>query len=516
MRAALLLLALLGWAAWCQAAGLAGAATVAVREIRVENNELIPQSILDAMLPAYRNRQVSAAELQELAQRLTAYLVEQGYVSSGVIVPDQKVDDGVISLRVMPGRVASTALTGNHRLRERYIVGRLGDVYSAPLNVNALAERLQLLERDPRIEKINAAVKPGLGRGAAALNLEIEETTPYGFSVGADNHISPNVGGERLRAELYHLNLTGFGDALQLSYSDAEGFSGGTATYTMPVTRRNTTVSLLFERSSSRIVSEPFASLDIEGDTTRYGVELRHPFIRNLQTELTFSVGLEKQKVESFLLGEPFSFSASDIAGVSEVTVVSLTQEWVRYQAARVLAVRSSFYLGVDALDASIGGEGDGEFTYWLGQAQWLQKLALLDSTLALNAHVRLANDTLPAYRKYALGGAESVHGYRENLIVRDNGALLSVAWSVPIPQLPLPGELRITAFAEYGYGRDYDDDFSEPLDIAAVGVGFQWQIGKHTHLELQFAHALIDREIASRDRVPQDDGVHFSASIGW
>jgi hemolysin activation/secretion protein len=503
VKVSLLFLALLTCAGWCQADELAGAATIAVREIRVENNELIPQSILDAMLPAYRNRQVSAAELQELAQRLTAYLVEQGYVSSGVIVPDQKVSDGIIHLRVMPGRVASTAITGKHRLRERYIVGRLGDIYSAPLNVNALAERLQLLERDPRIEKINAAVKPGLGRGAAALNLEIEETTPYGFSVGADNHISPNVGGERLRAELYHLNLTGLGDALQLSYNDAEGYSGGTATYTMPVTRWNTTVSVLFERSSSRIVTEPFESLDIEGDTTRYAAELRHPLIRNLQTELTLGIGVEKQEVESFLLGEPFSFSASDVNGVSETTVVSLTQEWARYQAARVIAARSTFYLNED-------------FTYWLGQAQWLQKLMWLDSTLGVNAQVRLSNATLPAYRKYALGGAESVRGYRENLVVRDNGALFSVQWSVPIPQIPLPGELRVTPFVDYGYGRDYEDDLSEPLDIAAVGVGIQWQFARHANVELQFAHALIDQPIASIDRVLQDDGVHFSARIGW
>src|SRR4030095_2100865 len=109
-------------------------------------------------------------------------------------------------------------------------------------------------------------------------------------------------------------------------------------------------------------------------------------------------------------------------------------------QAARVLALRSSFTFGVDALDATIGGPSDGLFRYWLGQAQWLQKLSVWDSTLRIHGQLRLADDALPAYRKYALGGARSVRGYRENLIVRDNGGLLTLEWSVPVARLAFPG----------------------------------------------------------------------------
>jgi hemolysin activation/secretion protein len=424
----------LGCTVACEADELSAAATINVREIHLEDNALIPRGVLDLLLPAYSNRQVSAQELQELAQKLTAYLVERGYVSSGVIVPDQKVSDGIVTLRVVPGRVTETAIAGNKRLRDSYINRRLGDVYSSPLNVNDIASRLQLLELDPRIGRINAAVKPGAARGTAVLSLDVEERQAFGFSVGMDNHISPNVGSEQLRAEIHHLNLTGFGDTLQLTYSDAEGYSGGTAAYSIPLTRWNTVATVFYEHSDSRIVTQPFASLDIEGNTTRYGAELRQPIFRSPQSELTLGLGFDAQKVESFLLGEPFSFSAGDSEGVSRTTAVSFTQEYVRSQPAHVFALRSSFTFGVDALNASIGGVGDGLFRYWLGQAQWVQKLGVWDSLLRVNGQLRLSDDALPAYRKYALGGAESVRGYRENLIVRDNGALLTREWSVPQP----------------------------------------------------------------------------------
>lgn len=515
--------ALLGCAVACDAEDLSAATTIAVREIRLQDNQLIPQPVLDSMLPAYSNRQVSAQELQELAQRLTSYLVGRGYVSSGVIVPDQKVSDGIVSLQVVVGHLTEAVIAGNHRLRDGYISRRLGDVYSSPLNVNDIASRLQVLEQDPRIGRIDAAVKPGTARGAAVLSLSIEERPAFGFSVGTDNYISPNVGNEQVRAEVHHLNLTGFGDTLQLTYSNAEGFDGGTVAYAVPLTRWNTQLSLQFERSSSRIVTEPFASLDIEGDTTRYGAELRQPVFRSPQSELTLGLGLDVQKVQSFLLGEPFSFSVADDEGVSRTTAVSFSQEYVRSQATHVLALRSSFTFGIDALDASIGGPGDGEFRYWLGQAQWLQKLGFWDSTLRVHGQLRLADDALPAYRKYALGGGRSVRGYRENLIVRDNGGLVTLEWSLPIARLAFPGlsrgqsdgELRLTPFVDYGAGWDHEQE-DDALDIASVGIGVRWQLAANSYLELQAAKSLIEQPVGASGHVLQDDGIHFSAQIGW
>jgi hemolysin activation/secretion protein len=503
---------------------LSSVSAVFVRELRIEQNELIPQPVVDSSFAPYLNRLVTAAELQSLAQRLTRYLVDQGYVSSGVVLPDQEVAAGIVRLQLVAGRVSSVTVRGNGRLREAYVVGRLGDIYAAPLNMGLLAERLQLLQQDPRIAKLDADVRPGIARGAAVLHLSVDPHRPYGFSVGIDNHISPNVGEQQLVAEFHHLNLAGFGDSLQLAYRTAEGFDGGYVGYDIPVTPRNTTFGMFYETNRSRIVTEPFADLDIEGESERFGVSLRHPFIHSLRTELTIGVGLEVQAVRSYLLGEPFAFAAGSVDGESRATIATFSQEWIRRDAARVVALRSTFNAGVDALDATIGGYGDGEFLYWLGQAQWLQKLSPWDSTLGVRLQGRLANDALPGYRKYGLGGADSVRGYRENLFVRDNGALLSVEWSMPIAHWRVPGfsrdsndgELRITPFVDYGYGRDDDDTLTKQEDIASVGIAVRWRIAANSHIELQVAKALIDRDPAALEEVLQDEGVHLSARLGW
>jgi hemolysin activation/secretion protein len=502
---------------------LSSAPSVFVREVQLEYNALIPESVFDAACAPYLNRTVDASELQTLAQHLTRYLVDRGYVSSGVVVPDQKIDSGIVRLRVVAGRIADVSVRGNGRLRDDYLIDRLGDVYSTPLNVSTLAARLQMLQQDPRISRVDADVRPGIERGSAVLHLEVEPRKTYGFSVGIDNHISPNVGEQELTAELHHLNLTGFGDALQLAYRTAEGFDGGFVGYDLPITAANTMLGVFYERNSSQIVTEPFEELDIEGESARYGVSIRHPFIRSLDTELTLGAGLEVQEVRSYLLGEPFAFAAGSVDGESRATIVSFSQEWMRRDAGRVFAIRSTFNAGIDALGSTIGGNADGEFFYWLGQAQWLQKLPFLDSTLGVQLQGRLANDTLPGYRKYGLGGAASVRGYRENLFVRDSGAIASLEWSTTLAHWQIPGfsrdsndgELRIAPFFDYGYGRDYDG-LTAPEDIASVGIALRWRIAANSHIELQIAKALIDRNPATVEEVLQDEGVHLSARLGW
>lgn len=500
---------------------LSSVPAILVHDIEVEGN-LIPHSVLDKLLPRYRNKLLTTDDLLDLAQQLTAYLIEQGYVNSGVILPDQKVENGVVHLQAIAGRVDKIVVNGNRHVTDSYITARIGAT-ETPFNINTTVGKLQVLERDPRIKRLNAELKPSVERGSALLNIDVEESRVWGASAGIDNYVSPNVGGQQAFFDAYHLSVLGLGDSLSIGYRRAKGFTGGTAQYSVPVSAHDTLVTMLYDRNSSTIVTEPFAQLDIEGSTQRYGVALRQPFINTLHTEFALELGVRKERVESFLLGEPFSFSTSDSDGVSNVSLVQFTQEWVYRSTRRVVAFRSTFDIGVDALQASVGGDGDGRFVEWLAQTEWLQKLDWRRSTVGVKLQVHLSNDALPAYRKYSLGGANSVHGYRENLATRDNGILVSMQWTVPLAHLPLrwlsddqAGQIAVIPFADYGYGWDYLKAQSEPMSLASVGVGIEWHIRRNSNLAVQYGKALIEHMPMNAKKVLQDDGVHFSIRLGF
>jgi hemolysin activation/secretion protein len=510
------------WASCVAADKLSTVPTLLVRDIQIDG-DLIPRSVLDEVLPRYRNQMLSSDDLVKLAQQLTAYLVESGYVNSGVILPDQKIENGVVHLHIVAGRVGEVVVTGNRHLSDSYITSRI-ETGDAPFNINSAVSKLQKLERDPRIKRLNAELKPSTERGSALLNIDIEEKRMWGASASVDNHISPNVGGVEALFDAYYLSLFGLGDSLTVGYRQAEGFKSGSGQYSVPLNRFDTRVTLLYDQNSSTIVNEPFALLDIEGFTRRYGIVIRQPLVNSLNTELSVELGVHREQVESFLLGEPFSFAVSDADGMSNVTLVQFSQELVHRSAQSVLALRSTFYVGVDALQASVGGDGDGVFIEWLGQGEWLRKLDWLNSMVGVKLQGHLTNDSLPAYRKYSLGGANSVRGYRENLIVRDEGVLASIEWTLPLAHFQVPwlgddpgdGQIALVPFADYGYGWDYFVNQNNPEALASVGVGVEWHIGRNSNIELQYGKALIDHIPDNSDKTLQDLGVHFSIRLGF
>ncbi len=63
----------------------------------------------------------------------------------------------------------------------------------------------------------------------------------------------------------------------------------------------------------------------------------------------------------------------------------------------------------------------------WLGQFQLAHRLWDSDNQVILRADAQLTRDPLLPIEKFAVGGANTVRGYRDNQLVRDNGLVLSV-----------------------------------------------------------------------------------------
>ncbi len=520
-------LALAGWMAGTSAAAqdLATLNGVQIRDL-VVTGDLIPPAVLEQKLLGYRGRMVSAEELLQLARSLTEYLVSQGYVNSGVVLPDQKVESGIVRLETIPGRLDRIEVTGRKSLAARRVAARLEDLDAGAFNIHRAVERLQLLEREPLVRRINAELKPGIERGQALLNIDIEERRPYGVSVGIDNAISPNVGSPQMLLDAYHRSVLGLQDAFTLTYRSAEGFSGGAAEYRVPLST-HVAVGIRYAQDESRIVTEPFESLDIRGESQRYGAAVRATLIDGLTTQFALELGAQKDQVRSFLLGEPFSFSSADTAGRTTLAIAQFVQEWVRRGTDRVFAVRSTVNVGLDVWDASIGGNADGEFIEWVAQGEWLEKVDWRDGTVGLRLQVHLADDELPAFRKTSFGGTHSVRGYRESVVTRDNGATVSLEWKSVVTRWPLHwlnfsaggddvGQLSLAPFIDYGRGWNEFEDRVAAVELASAGLAVRWLPANNTSAELHYAKALLDYDSGALESVVADDGIHFSVRVGF
>lgn len=497
----------------------------------LEGNTLFSDEELAPIIVPYQGRALSANDIQALKNALTLQYISQGYLNSGVTIPQQDLSGGILRLQVIEGRLLSVNINGNNRLRNSYIQQRVEpglnpktDKADAPLlNVNELQQRLRLLEQDPLIERLNANLKPGIRPGEAELDLTVEEARAYYFKAMLDNHLSPNVGDLQGSLSAGHLNLLGFGDSLALSYRRAEGLESYGLEYSVPLGARGTSLTFSASDSDSEVVSEPFDPLNVTSESESYGLSLRYPVSRTLTTEFALGLGFEQRRNGSFLLGDAFAFFNSGPDGQSQVNVLSFSQDFVYRRTDQVWAVQSRFDFGLDVFDATTGDEPDGIFNTWLGQSQWLRQFVASSDSLWPSSQllwrllVRLTDDPMLSSEQFALGGSATVRGYRENQLTRDNGLATSLEWRVDVGHWLLPGvdsgadasRLQAVPFIDYGNGWNSGRDTPDRDELISVGLGLRWSVSRHWSAQLYWAEAL--NTVASDSEYSlQDDGVHF------
>jgi len=509
---------------------LSSAAQVYVKRFKLVGNTIFTEKHLrKEVLKQYEGKKITSEQLQEAKHKITNYYISQGYINSGAVIPDQKVQNNEITIKIIEGKLTKTEVSGTTWLKPKYILSRLAiatEEGKKPLNINVLQDYLKIIKQDPLIENINANLSPGVQLGEAELSVKVDEARPYMFSSEFNNHNSPSIGAYRGDFSFTHINVSGWGDSINASYGWTEGLDNYSIKYSFPINRWGTSLNIDVDQSDSIVVADTFRDFDIKGKTITYGTGFRHPFIKTVSQELAMSLRFEKRRSQTSLLGDDFSFSAGVVDGESNVSVVRCTQEWIDRSLSYVFAFRSTFSIGLDILDSTDIGEGfskeetgdyqpNGSFATWLGQFQWIQRLNTLNSQLIFRLDLRLSDSPLLPMEKFAIGGYSTVRGYRENQLTPDNGLVSSVEWRIPVINVPVlskdpkDGLIIIAPFFDYGKGGNTNSEDPEISSISSLGLGVRWFMNKYAYTEIYYGYALRRVE-GGPDWDLQDDGVHF------
>jgi len=491
--------------------------------VRFEGGEGLPQTGLQAVCLPYLGRALSLSDLEQLRFELTRHYVDQGYVNSGVIVkPGQVVSDGVLTFQIVTGRLSEVRISGQEGLRPAYVHDRIRPDAQEPLNREVLQARFQRLLDDPLIERIDASLLPGLSPGAAVLDLKLVRARPWSLYARVDNDQPPSTG-----AEFFYLggalrNLTGFGDVLEfyggLGLQGGNGLTDrgrqGSLGWSVPLSARDTRLFLRYDRTNSSLLEEPLRELDIVSDTQRVEAGIAYPWWRTPRSALTLGALVSWSQNTTTLLGEPFSFSPGAVRGESRVTALRLSQEFQDRGATSAFALRSVFSLGLDAFGATIHDDGlpDSRFFVWLGQGQYVRNLDRRGTQLVLRAAVQLTPDVLLPLERYAVGGANTVRGYRENELVGDCGYVASLEVRYPLWRggwWRSPANLlQLAVFTDVGSAWGHGL-FHRRENLFSAGIGLRWNMSERLRADLYVAHAFI--EPLPKDTYDwQDDGIHF------
>ena len=505
---------------------------VFVREIKVIGSTVFSEEQLNGIVAPYTNRELTSEDLETLRVALTLLYVNSGYVNSGAILPDQNVSSGVVNYQIIEGNLTAVEVEGNRWFRSSYFQKRFNLDAGPPLNVNSLQRRLQLLLEDPRIQRLNAELRPGAKRGEASLDVRVEEKTPYSLYLEYDNYQSPSVGENRGLVTLEHRNLTGNGDVAMAQYGGSNGLKPLLDfKYSFPFTAYDTTVSYEYRKNTLDVIEAPFQGLDINSKSDIYTLMLRQPVYRTLNTEIALDLVAERLSDKTELLGERFSLEPGAHNGRSVVSAIRTIQEFVYRTADQVIAARSRFSFGINALGATVNHNGlpDGIFFAWLGQFQYVRRLGFLDSYVVFRTDVQHSDSPLLSLEQVSIGGRYSVRGYRENTLLRDRAVITSFETRVPLMQnasirntfLPdfMVDYIELAPFFDFGRGWNTNLPTPDPRDLSSVGVGLRWQLtfpGRvpvRPQFEVYWGYRF--RNVPNPRNSLQDNGVHMQFILG-
>jgi hemolysin activation/secretion protein len=499
--------------------------TVFVRKVIVEGSTVFTPDEISKVTAPYENRQLATEDLEALRRDLTILYVNKGYVSSGAVIPDQTVADGVIRYQIIEGRLTQIDVAGNKWFADSYLRDRIALGAKPPVNISPLQDRLQLLQLDQRIRSIRAEMRPGERPGETVLKVYVEEKNPFYAQMAFNNYQSPSIGAERGLLTLAHQNLTGHGDIFNVTYGRSEGLRPEFDTwYMIPINAHDTTLLFHYRVNNFDVINDPFEPLGIHSQTSIFGLTLRQPVYRSLNQEFALALGIEYETNKTFLLGEPFPFYPG-VEDDGEQTVIPLrfSQEWIYRTQRQVIAARSRFSFGLDVNGATINDSSttpDGKFIAWLGQFQWARILELLDTQALFRIDYQKTDDPLLPLEQISVGGRYSVRGYRENLLVRDDAFITSLEFRVPVIQNKRWADyIQLCPFFDYGWAEYRDFPTPDPKYVYSTGIGLRWAapiikspVELRAELEFYWGYALKHVDVPYDDI--QDSGFHFQFAL--
>ena len=491
-------------------------------DIRVEDLERILAKAREEKAKGF-----TVGELEAVANRLTNYYRERGLILAQAVVPVQTIEQGVVKIRVIEGRLGAVRPQGNQYYTDETIEQAFDGLIGKPVSQSATESALLALNEYPGLVAFGV-FKPGKQTGEADVSLQVQNEDRFEGSISVDNHGTRQTGRGRARARVQWNNPTGNADRLTLSglaFFQPENSLFGSLEYERLFGRHYRARG--FIRSNRFDVGGDFERFDISGETDQVGFELTRQWIRSRDLNWSTGVGLTAKRSRTLRSDEQDN--------EDRLTVLTLKT--------RFDSVDSRFgglnFAGLEinqGIEDVLGAMGDsesaadqppgdrpsrraangfaaGEFTRLFGYYSRLQNI-VEGQSLLLRTELQYSDDVLVPLEQYAIGGPNSVRAFPKSHALVDSGLLVSAEYVIEAPWLEGDGPfghswrdmLRASVFYDYAMGELNEPRASEPdgtVDFHGAGFGVRFDIPGTLESRLQIAWEIDgDDELADPDAV--------------
>jgi hemolysin activation/secretion protein len=479
-----------------------------LKQLFIQGKSIYDKRALKPLYTSYLKKELTLKNIYEIAQKITNKYRNDGYILSKAIVPPQKINDGVVHLRIIEGYIDKIKIQGPVRGPRKLINKYKKNILkSRPLRVSDLERYLLLIDDLPGVTA-KSVLAPSEDKPSATTMTLILADKAFVGHIGTDNRGSKFngpyqfLGGVTVNSLLGDHSRAGL-QGVFTSQTDELLFLN--AFYDLPINQEGT--RLFFSSSVSK--SEPGSTLkqfDINGDSSSITLRLTHPFLRSRAKNLTGHLGFSGRNSTTKILG------LLDSEDRLRVMNIGVSYDYAdEYKGVNL--IRLNLSKGLNIFDATESGssnlsrsQGKSNFTKLTGNLMRIQNLSPSWNLLGA-ASWQYSFDKLLASEEFGVGGSQYGRAYDSSEITGDHGIAFKVELQKAFrPAWDYLSDFQLYSFLDYGsvWNKVQTSTGAKRQDLTSIGLGMRFNITDSISGYLEMNQPISDNVAAEGNKDPR------------
>jgi len=486
-----------------------------IDRFNIEGNTLLKPNEIEALLKPFTGKQREYGDVQRAIEALRQRYGSEGFSVVWVVAPEQDLDRGVVTLRVIEARIGKVIIEGNRFFDDANIRSSLPALREGvPPRAGDMSANAQLANENPA-KQVDVVLRPGENPDVVDAAVGVIDVRPLKAFLTFDNTGNAQTGDFRLGVGVQHANLFNRDHVGTFNYVTSPGkenqvslYSGS---YRLPLYARDDSMDFIIARSdvSAGTAQTVAGPLTFSGKGTVYGLRYNQLLARRGEYSHRIVYSLDYRAYENDCALGDFGAAGCGPAAV-DVTVrpisVAYSGNWAK--PGRI----SDFYV---ALSHNIPGAANGQESDFnaarpspdggdgaSSRYTILRFGASMVNAFESNWQVRAAfsaqvtSDGLVSGEQFGIAGATAVRGFLEREIARDTGYFANLeVYSPNLAGTLIPGEGNLRGLLFYDLARAANNRLAgegrQQASIASIGAGFRWNIGRNFDMRFDLARVM-------------------------
>lgn len=436
-----------------------------------------------------KKRGITLGQIESIADKITRFYRERGFILAKAYIPKQEVRDGIITLTLLLGILGSVDVNNNELYDVATLKSVFDDMLAGPVTSSAVEENLYLINDFPGVS-VNGYFEPGYQVGDTKLTINVKNEKKLNSNIRLDNHGTDGTGKYRLYADVQANNLIGNADVLNVSLLHASEPDNTDYWRVNYITHLfSPRFKMEFGTSLNQFLvdkSDLNASVGINGSVEIMDLSAHYQLTRSRKKNTSLNLKLENI-YSDLQIGQ---FIDIDNKLDDELDNVSLTYNYdYLNEATRTLHQGNyKFTSGKFVFGEESGQKKDYNFLNADYTMLTFVKVPFTESNsrLIFRVNAQYSGETLPTVSRASLAGPTRARGYASDIYSADDMLYTGVDWLFNSPDIfdfnlfgttNFKDLVKPFVFLDMSYGIQHSIDPTES-DVKAqlinAGVGLQ------------------------------------------